>query len=131
MLAAARSFTDPPGLVHSALASTSTPSELRDALEAQQRSVADSLEQTLPQRFGIGNRYDFAGRLVHGCNSMSASGDRILGRDAVLNQAAEGRAAAAALVASPPQLWLRKSATSLRFALPASSKEWHGTSKSR
>ena len=29
MLAAARSFTDPPGLAHSALASTSTPSELR------------------------------------------------------------------------------------------------------
>src|SRR5271167_3792377 len=29
MLAAARSFTDPPGFTHSALASTSTPSEFR------------------------------------------------------------------------------------------------------
>jgi hypothetical protein len=75
---------------------------LRDALEAQQRGVADSLEQTLPQRFGIGNGYDFAGRLVHGCHSMSGSGDRILGGDAVCNQAAEGRIAV--LVAYWPQL---------------------------
>ena len=50
MLEAARSLTDPPGLIHSALPSSSTPGRSRDnAFQPKQRSVADAIETTQPQ----------------------------------------------------------------------------------
>ena len=48
----------------------------RDALEAQQRRIADPLQQTLPQ--SVGDWYDLAGRLIHGCYSMIKTGNRMI-----------------------------------------------------
>ena len=49
MLAAARSFTEPPGLCHSALPKSVTLGKMRGKLiKTQQRSVANSFEQALP-----------------------------------------------------------------------------------
>jgi len=67
-------FTDPPGLTHSALAITSTPSELRVMRWKRNSGVLPIRWSRLwpkTSEWESENRYDFAGRLVHGCYSMT------------------------------------------------------------